>query len=549
MRKLTLADASFLIAESRQTPMHVGGLNLYTMPEGVNETEYLHDIADRLRCQGALRFPFGEVLKMGALGAYGSIYLQRDNAVDMDYHIRHSALPKPGRYRELFVLVSRLHSALLDRSRPLWELHLIEGLPDRQFATYFKIHHSVMDGIGAMHFSASMLTENPKQKIKMSPFSVEAYDAYKKMMHTGIKQPEPVSRKSITEVVKGQVDSGTNIAKALQKTASAWLNGNNGLSTPWLNIPRTAFNDKITGARRFVAQSWELDRIKKMGKAYDGTLNDAVLAMCSGALRRYLITQNDLPTGSLKAMAPVSVRAAGDVDAANAVSFLTADLATNISDPKERMHAIQRSVSAGKEQLRGMTNKEIALYTVLAQSPLVLTTITGTGSKFPAFSTVISNVPGPRNQMYWHGSKLEGIYPASIPFEGFAINFTMVSNCGRLDFGITACRKAAPQLQRLIDYLEDALVELEQAVGLTPPKSSKTSKAEPEAAKAAPEAKRKAAALTTASANVKAPPKTKPQTTPVLKPTLKKGAKPKRKATIQTGLKRKKGPPRKVMDT
>jgi diacylglycerol O-acyltransferase len=194
-----------------------------------------------------------------------------------------------------------------------------------------------------------------------------------------------------------------------------------------------------------------------------------------------------------------------------------------------------------------MTNKEIALYTVLAQSPLVLTTITGTGSKFPAFSTVISNVPGPRNQMYWHGSKLEGIYPASIPFEGFAINFTMVSNCGRLDFGITACRKAAPQLQRLIDYLEDALVELEQAVGITPPKSSKTSEAEPEAAKAAPKAKSKAAALTTA--NVKARPKTKPQTTPVLKPTLKTGAKPKRKATIQTGLKRKKGPPRKVMDT
>jgi diacylglycerol O-acyltransferase len=285
-----------------------------------------------------------------------------------------------------------------------------------------------------------------------------------------------------------------------------------------------------------------------MGKAYDGTLNDAVLAMCSGALRRYLITQNDLPTGSLKAMAPVSVRAAGDVDAANAVSFLTADLATNISDPKERMHAIQRSVSAGKEQLRGMNNKEIALYTVLAQSPLVLTTITGTGSKFPAFSTVISNVPGPRNQMYWHGSKLEGIYPASIPFEGFAINFTMVSNCGRLDFGITACRKAAPQLQRLIDYLEDALVELEQAVGITPPKSSKTSKAKPEAAKAAPKVKSKSAALTTASTNVKAPPKTKPQTTPVLKPTLKTGAKPKRKATIQTGLKRKKGPPRKVMD-
>jgi diacylglycerol O-acyltransferase len=147
--------------------------------------------------------------------------------------------------------------------------------------------------------------------------------------------------------------------------------------------------------------------------------------------------------------------------------------------------------------------------------------------------------------MYFHGSKLDGIYPASIPFEGFAVNFTVVSNCGRLDFGITACRKAAPQLQRLIDYLEDALVELEEAVGITPPNSKKTSKAKPKA-------KSKVTASTTARSSVKAAPKTKPQTAPVLKPKLKAKAeakqKPKRKATIQTGLKRKKGPPRKVAD-
>jgi diacylglycerol O-acyltransferase len=540
MRKLTLTDASFLISESRQTPMHVGGLNLFTMPDGVNETEYLHEIAQKMRYQGALRFPFGDILKMGPLGVYGNIYLERDNAIDMDYHIRHSALPKPGRYRELFVLVSRLHSALLDRSRPLWEMHLIEGLPNRQFATYFKIHHSVMDGMGAMHFSASMLTENPKEKIKISPFSIEAYDVYKKKMFSGIKASEPIAPKAMTEIFKDRFDSGANVAKALQKTASAWFKGSNGLSTPWLNIPRTAFNEKISGARRFVAQSWDLDRIKKAGKAYDGTLNDAVLAMCSGALRRYLISQNDLPDGSLKAMAPVSVRAEGDVDAANAISFLTADLATNVGDPKERMHAIQRSVKAGKEQLNGMTNKEIGLYTVLAQSPLILTTLTGTGSKFPAFSTVISNVPGPRNQMYLHGAKLDGIYPASIPFEGFAVNFTVVSNCGRLDFGITACRKAAPQLQRLIDYLEDALVELEEAVGITTPKSSKATEVKTKKAKLTAKLQSK----TDTKTGAKKTPATAPKTTAELKPKVK--AKPKRKATVQSGLKKKKGPPRKV---
>ena len=314
-------------------------------------------------------------------------------------------------------------------------------------------------------------------------------------MFAGLKASEPTAPKAMTEIVKDQFDSGTNIAKALQKTASAWFKGNNGLSTPWLNIPRTAFNEKISGARRFVAQSWDLDRIKKAGKAY-------------------------------------------------AISFLTADLATNIGDPKERMHAIQRSVKAGKEQLNGMTKKEIGLYTILAQSPLILTTLTGTGSKFPAFSTVISNVPGPRNQMYLHGSKLDGIYPASIPFEGFAVNFTVVSNCGRLDFGITACRKAAPQLQRLIDYLEDALVELEEAVGIAAPKSAKSNDAKSN--KANPTAKTKSKVATLAKA--KASPKKTPLAVSKTASGSKPKAKPKRTATVQSGLKKKKGPPRKVAD-
>jgi diacylglycerol O-acyltransferase len=226
--------------------------------------------------------------------------------------------------------------------------------------------------------------------------------------------------------------------------------------------------------------------------------------------------------------------------------FLTADLATNIGDPKERMHAIQRSVKAGKEQLNGMTKKEIELYTILAQSPLILTTLTGTGSKFPAFSTVISNVPGPKNQMYLHGSKLDGVYPASIPFEGFAVNFTVVSNCGRLDFGITACRKAAPQLQRLIDYLEDALVELEEAVGITPPKGSKNKEVKSKQTKSPVKAKSKVATLSEAKTSVKKTPLSAPQTTAELKPKAK--SKPKRKATVQSGLKKKKGPPRKVVD-
>ncbi len=545
MRKLTFLDTGFLIGESRRTPMHVGGLHLFTLPDGVNETDYLQELAQALRYDGALRFPFGHRLKMGTLGVYGNVHAVRDNHVDLDYHIRHSALPKPGRYRELFALISRLHSTLLDRSRPLWEMHLIEGLPDRQFAIYFKVHHCVMDGMGAMHFTASMFSENPNEKIKVSPFSVEAYDAYKKKMGKSVPTPpSSPSNKTLSGLIQDQIASGSNIAKALGKTADAWLKGNSGLSVPWLNIPRTAFNGKISGARRFVAQSWDLERIKAAGKAYDGTLNDAILAMCSGALRRYLIAQNDLPeNGSLKAMTPVSVRAEGDMEASNAISFITADLATYIADPRERMHAIRRSMSAGKDQLKGMSKKEIALYTVVAQSPLLLTTLTGTGSNFPAFNTVISNVPGPKGQIYWNGAEVKGIYPASIPFEGFAVNFTAVSNNGRLDFGITACRNSAPQLQRLIDYLEDALVELEETGTQELAKKTKA------AAEKTPQTIAKVDTKTQSKPKAKLKPKAKSKAkakAPVKKKVAAKKKVTTKKLASSGSLKRKKGPPKKV---
>jgi diacylglycerol O-acyltransferase len=234
-------------------------------------------------------------------------------------------------------------------------------------------------------------------------------------------------------------------------------------------------NTKITGARRFVAQSWPFARVRAVGKAFDGTLNDAVMAMCSGALRKHLQAHHDLPKISLKTMAPVSVRAAGDIDAANAVGMVIADLATNVRDPAKRFQAIKASMDTAKAQLQQLSSGEIQAYTAIAQAPLLLTQLTGTASRFPAFSTVISNVPGPRERRYWNGARLDGMYPVSIPMDGSAVNFTLVSNFENLDFGIVACRKSVPQVQRLIDYMEESLVELEDAAGIrrNPRSSSK----------------------------------------------------------------------------
>jgi diacylglycerol O-acyltransferase len=496
-RKLAMADAMFLTGESRRTPMHVGGLHLFTLPKGVDETEYLAGLADILSYEGTLRHPFGDRLKLGPLGSVGPAYWEPDDNLDMEYHIRHSALPKPGRYRELFALVSRLHSTLLDRSRPLWEMHLIEGLPDRQFATYFKTHHCAMDGAGSMHLMNSMYTNDPRSRPKYSPYSQEAYEVYRKSLaaaQPATVKPNADELKTVTEVLRQQMGGAKNVGRAMGEFASVWLGMNKKLAMPMYQSPRTPLSAKITGARRFVAQSWPFERVRAVGKAFNGTLNDAVLGVVAGALRQHLLEQGELPKHSLKAMAPVSLRQAGDLDSANAVGFITANLGTNEADPAQRMRVIQESMIAGKEQLQGMSQREVEIYTMLTQAPMLLTMMTGSSHRFPAFSTVVSNVPGPREQLYWNGARLDGVYPASIPADGYAVNFTVVSNYKNLDFGIVACRKTVPHVQRFLDYMEQALVELEDAAGLKAAPAKRKAPARPKVpAKKKPAAKRKAA--------------------------------------------------------
>ena len=261
------------------------------------------------------------------------------------------------------------------------------------------------------------------------------------------------------------------MAKALNQYVAAMFGlGGEGLVTPFAGVPRTSFNRNITGARRFVAQSWSLERVRRVGKAYDGTINDAVLGMCAGAMRKYLQSLNELPDKPLKAMAPVSIRPKDDIDSGNSVASVTANLATHIDDPATRMAAIQESMNSAKAQLRAMTASQIQLYTAITSFPMMLTALTRTADKFPAYSVTISNVPGPREQMYWNGARLDGMYPASIPVDGMAMNITQVSNFENIDFGITACRRSVPHAQRMIDYLEEALVELEAAAGIKTPK-------------------------------------------------------------------------------
>ena len=493
MRRIDLADAGFLYMEKRQTPMHVGGLHLFTLPDGVDEAQFLLELKDVLRHEESYRKPFAEYVTSGRAGVFGPMYWEKDKNFDIDYHVRHSALPQPGRYRELFMLISRLHSTLLDRNRPLWESHLIEGLQGRQFALYMKMHHAATDGAGAMHMVNSMYSNDPSAKSALSPFSLEAYESYKSKQHSHRQErvvPKNSELRNVAEALRQQFDTTANLLGAFKRFGGAFIGRGDGLTVPWHQVPRTSMNVQVTGARRFVAQSWDFGRIRAVCKASSGTVNDIVLAMCGGALRRYLLAQDELPKHSLKAMTPVSLREENDFDTSNAVGFMVADLATNLADPEARLRQVQHSMQAGKSLLQSLSRREAMLFTQITQVPALLTSILGLATHFPAFSTVISNVPGPRDQLYWNGASLDGMYPASIVFDGFAMNITLVSYNNELHFGIAACRRSMPQVQRIIDYLEEALQELELMAGLATSsrskKVAKTSVAKQKVSKKAP---------------------------------------------------------------
>jgi WS/DGAT/MGAT family acyltransferase len=232
-----------------------------------------------------------------------------------------------------------------------------------------------------------------------------------------------------------------------------------------LRAPRTMFNVPIGGARRFAAESWSISRMSAVAKTYDVKLNDIVLAMCAGALRSYLIDQEALPDAPLVAMVPVSLRKPGeDKESGNSVSAILCNLGTDEADPLTRLQRITESSSRGKEMMREFNTLESLAFGAVALLPLLFGPVPGfVANTPPPFNVIISNVPGKKEDLYWNGGKLDGIYPASIVADGMALNITVASNGDSLNFGLIGCRRSVPHLQRILTHLENALEELEKA--------------------------------------------------------------------------------------
>jgi diacylglycerol O-acyltransferase / wax synthase len=255
---------------------------------------------------------------------------------------------------------------------------------------------------------------------------------------------------------------------ALARTVNRGLNEQSGALS--FSAPKTMLNVPITGARRFAAQSWPMERVRQVGKASETTVNDVVLAMCSGALRAYLQSLEALPDAPLIAMVPVSLHTAESVRAdggGNAVGAVMCNLGTHLADPAQRLQTVHRSMVEGKESLSGLSPLQILTMSAIGMSPLLLQPLLRlNGVMRPPFNLVISNVPGPRKPMYWNGARLDGLYPLSIPLDGQALNITCTSYSDEIAFGLTGCRRTVPHLQRLLGHLDDELTALERATGV-----------------------------------------------------------------------------------
>ncbi|WP_329482414.1 wax ester/triacylglycerol synthase family O-acyltransferase [Kribbella sp. NBC_01484] len=453
-------DAMFLLGETREQPMHVGGLMLFELPEGAGR--------DHVIPEGSRDYVSGLYHDMVAAPSVHPLFARRmrhrpfdlgywsweqDDDIELDYHVRLSALPRPGRVRELFELTSRLHGTLLDRHRPLWEMHLIEGVEGRRFALYSKIHHSLIDGVTALRWMQDTLTSDPARTGMPATFALPESAA------------EPAESADGLLTTVGRIPGSAG--RVLADVAGLTPLGVKSLvrSSVPLRAPRTILNQSITGSRRFAAQSWPVDRLEKVRAITGATLNDVLLAMCSGALRNYLLELNALPDRALTAMVPVSLRdTPGAPGGGNSLSTLIADLATDERDPERRIRRIMASTTYAKGVLSELSPLQRLLLGALgfgvAGPAAVLPGVAGRTR--PPYNVVISNVPGPsESPLYWNGSRLLGMYPASIVLNGQALNISVTSYDHQLHFGLVGCRRTVPHLQRLLTHLETSLSDLE----------------------------------------------------------------------------------------
>jgi diacylglycerol O-acyltransferase len=445
------SDMLYLLGENRQQPMHIGSLMLYKVEEGEDANEVAARTVALMQSYTEAKPPFNYRVAWRWLPHW-----EEDAEFDITNHVRHVQLPHPGEIKDLLQLVGVFHGLTMDRSLPLWYLWVISGLPDNRFAIFFQSHHSLSDGVSGARMIARAHTTDPEER-DMPPFWAKV--AKEKTRKPGSKENNE-SEQSI-DPLSAAVDlvrSNRNIARALRE---AWKNDRIGtFQSDLFSAPSTIFNQSITGSRRFAADSFSLSRMKAVGKQHDATVNDILLAMVGRALQRYLQDTGDLPVKSLRVLMPMNLREDDSVGG-NQIAFVRVEAGTQHHDIAKLLAAAKASVDAQKKLFKKLSKNEKLLYTVMSLGPLGLNIVTGKLDRLKTANTLLSNIPGPRDTLYWNGLELDAMYPVSFPLHQMAVNFTVISYRDNIELGIIGGRRRVPHMQSILKYMHDALDELE----------------------------------------------------------------------------------------
>ncbi len=461
MKRLSAVDALFLYLETPETPMHVGSLTIF----GPSRRP---DVFQRFRDHTVARLDllpsYRRRVQMMPLGIDHPVWVNEDK-LDLDYHIRRVVLPRPGTMEQLRDLVARRHMIPLDLTRPLWQYYVIEGLEDGGFAVYVKVHHSGMDGvvgITTLPFVFDFSADPPPLNTLPIRISTEERPDVPELVGTALADfmrqglrlvtSVPTALRLLARIVRRPVRDVRYVVDTLRA------------------VPRTIFNRSISRLRVFGTASLSLADVKAVAKAGHATINDVVLALSAGALRRYLQDRAALPDAPLMAAVPASIRQPGDDRMNNQVVFTMCRLATDIADPLPRLAAIVAASQESKGVFSDIKDVITTDVSILG-APAILTALSwlgrmvGAGDLLPPVANlVISNVPGPRTPMYVAGVPAEHYFPLSIPYHGNAMNITVESYLDRLEFGLLACRLTVPDVQTIADYLGTELALLKQAM-------------------------------------------------------------------------------------
>ena len=493
MRQLTSLDAQFLALETSRQTGHVGGLAILDpseMPDGELKLEGVQQLlTERLPLLPPFRWRLAEV-------PFGLDYPYwvDDTGFDLDFHVRELALPSPGTDDKLSEQVARIMSRPLDRARPLWELYLIHGLEDGNVGMLTKVHHALIDGMSGAEIMGVLYDLEPEGRAvpEQGLPPREAEPGQLEMLGRGLlglpRYPVralrslPAALPNLDETPFATLPGAERIASLADGIQRAIAGGDaGGAGRTNLRAPHTTFNGRISPHRRFAFGRLSLDDVKAVKNEYDCTVNDVVVAICTAAVRRWLIEHDELPVDPLVAQIPISVRSDDQaMTYGNRIMLMSAPIFTNLSDPVERLRETHEALAEMKQRHSALPAELLqdanhfippAVFSRAARATFALTSAQ---RGRPNWNCAISNVPGPQFPLYCAGAKLVANYPVSVITDGMGLNITVMSYCGKLDFGIVSDRDQMPDLWSMIDWLGEELDELK-------PKRRRRSKQKPKA--------------------------------------------------------------------